>query len=142
MSTGPAERLAEALRAEHAAIYAYGVIGARLDEPMRPLAVEAESAHRLRRDALILRLSALRAPVPPAEAGYALPAPVPDRAAALQLMILVEERCAGIWRQALPEVTGDERLIAVDALIDCAVRATRARTIAGVKPATVPFPGR
>jgi hypothetical protein len=137
-----AERLADALRAEHAAIYAYGVLGARLDEPTRPLAVEAESAHRHRRDALMLRLNALRTPVPPAEAAYALPAPVPDRAAALQLMITVEERCAGIWRQALPEVTGDDRRLAVDALIDCAVRATRARTVAGVKPAIVPFPGR
>jgi hypothetical protein len=137
-----AERLADALRAEHAAIYAYGVLGARLDPAMVPLAVEAESAHRLRRDGLMLRLSALRAPVPPAEPGYALAAPVPDRTAALQLMITVEERCAGIWRQALPEVAGDDRQMAVDALIDCAVRATKARTVTGVKPATVPFPGR
>jgi hypothetical protein len=137
-----AERLADALRGEHAAIYAYGVLGARLENATVPVAEAAEAAHRARRDALMLRLAALRAPVPPAEPAYALPVPVPDRAAALQLMILVEERCAGIWRQALPEVTGDERQLAVDALIDCAVRATRARTIAGVKPATVPFPGR
>jgi hypothetical protein len=137
-----AERLAEALRAEHAAIYAYGVLGAHLDEPTRALAVESESAHRLRRDALLVRLNALGAPAPPAEPAYALPAPVPDRAAALHLMIVVEERCAAIWRQALPEVTDDDRQLAVDALTDCAVRATRARTAAGVKPATVPFPGR
>jgi hypothetical protein len=135
-----AERLADALRAEHAVIYAYGVLGARLDNPT--LATEAESAHRLRRDALILRLTALQAPVPPAEPAYALPAPVTDRATALRLMITVEERCAGIWRQALSAVTGDDRQVAVDALMDSAVRAAKARKAAGVKPATVPFPGR
>jgi hypothetical protein len=90
----------------------------------------------------MLRLSALRVAVPPAEPAYALPAPVPDRVAALRLMITVEERCAAIWRQVLPEVTGDDRQLAVDGLIDCAVRATKARTVAGVKPATLPFPGR
>jgi hypothetical protein len=137
-----AARLADALRAEHAAIYAYGVLGARLDSATVKLATEAEAAHRLRRDALMLRLSALRAQVPPAEAAYALPAPVPDRAGALRLMIIVEERCAAFWRQALPEVTDGDRQLAVDALIDCAVRATTARTVAGVRPATVPFPGR
>jgi hypothetical protein len=137
-----AARLADALRAEHAAIYAYGVLGARLDSTTVRLATEAEAAHRLRRDALMLRLNALRAQVPPAEPAYALPAPVADRAGALRLMITVEERCAAIWRQTLPEVTGGDRQLAADALIDCTVRATKARTVAGVRPATVPFPGR
>ncbi|GAA1812494.1 DUF4439 domain-containing protein [Planosporangium flavigriseum] len=137
-----AERLADALRAEHAAIYAYGVLGARLDGQTVSAAQTAEAAHRARRDAVMVRLAALRAPAPPAEPAYALPAPVPDQAAALRLMVGVEERCAGIWRQALPEVTGDDRQLAVDALIDCAVRATKARTVAGVRPPTVPFPGR
>ncbi|GII20607.1 ferritin-like domain-containing protein [Planosporangium mesophilum] len=134
--------LTDALRAEHAAIFAYGTLGARLDGATVAVAEVAEAAHRARRDALILRLNALQASAPPAEPAYALPAPVADRAAALQLMITVEERCAAIWRQALPTVTGDDRRLAVDALVDCAVRATKARTLAGVKPATVPFPGR
>nr|WP_240942013.1 ferritin-like domain-containing protein [Planosporangium thailandense] len=130
------------MRAEHAAIYAYGVLGARLDAATLPVATAAEAAHRQRRDALILRLNALHATAPPAEPAYALPAPVTDRASALTLMIGVEERCAGVWGQALAAVSGDDRQLAVDALTDCAVRATRARTLAGVTPATVPFPGR
>jgi Domain of unknown function (DUF4439) len=137
-----AERLADALRAEHAAIYAYGVLGARLDAATVPFAVRAETAHRMRREALTLRLAALAAAAPPAEPAYALPSPVTDQASALRLAITVEERCAGIWRQALPDVTGDDRALAVDALTDCATRATRARLIAGVRPATVPLPGR
>jgi hypothetical protein len=91
---------------------------------------------------LVARLEALGATAPVAEPAYALPAPVNDRGAALSLAITVEERCAGVWRQALPEVTGDDRALAVDALTDCAVRATKARVAAGVTPATVPFPGR
>jgi hypothetical protein len=135
-------RLADALRGEHAAIYAYGVLGAHLDAATVPLAVLAESAHRARRDALMLRLTTEDATPPPAEPAYALPAPVTDQASALRLAISVEERCAGLWRQALADVTGDDRALAVDALTDCAVRATRARAAAGVQPATVPFPGQ
>jgi Domain of unknown function (DUF4439) len=140
MST--ADRLADAVRAEHAAIYAYGVLGAHLDPATVPLAVQAEATHRARRDALVLRLGALKAAVPPAEPAYALPAPVPDQPAALRLAITVEERCAAVWARVLPEATGDDRAFAADALTDCAVRAARARKAAGVTPATVPFPGR
>jgi hypothetical protein len=136
------QALADALRAEHAAIYAYGVLGPHLDGATMPFAVEAEAAHRRRRDALIVRLTSLHATAPAAEPAYAVPAAVTDQASALRLAITVEERCAGPWRAALPDLTGDDRALAADALIDCAVRATRARDIAGVRPATVPFPGR
>jgi len=40
------------LVAEHAAIFGYGPIGARLDASTVPLALQAEAAHRGRRDAL------------------------------------------------------------------------------------------
>ncbi len=141
MSSTGTERLADALRGEHAAIYAYGVLGAHLDAATVQLAVLAESAHRARRDALMQRLTGKDATAPPAEPAYALPAPVTDQASALRLAITIEERCAGLWRQALPDVTGDDRALAVDALTDCAVRATTARSAAGVQPTTVPFPG-
>jgi hypothetical protein len=137
-----AESLADALRAEHAAIYAYGVLGSHLDGVTVPFAVEAEAAHRRRRDILILRLTGLNATAPAAEPAYAVPTGVTDRLSALRLAITVEERCAAQWRAALADVTGDDRALAADALIDCAVRATRARKLAGVRPATVPFPGR
>jgi hypothetical protein len=136
------DRLADALRGEHAAIYAYGVLGARLDGATVPFAAQAESAHRARRDALMLRLGTPGTPAPPAEPAYALPAPVTDQAGALRLAITIEERCAALWRQALPDTGGDDRAMAVDALTDCAVRATKARTLAGIHPAVVPFPGR
>jgi hypothetical protein len=135
------DHLADALRGEHAAIYAYGVLGAHLDGTTVPFAARAESAHRARRDALMLRLGGPSGSAPPAEPAYALPAPVTDQASALRLAITVEERCAALWRQALPDVSGDDRAMAVDALTDCAVQATKARTLAGVQPTTTPFPG-
>jgi hypothetical protein len=141
-SGGPAQALADALTAEYAAIWAYGVIGVRLADDARRAARSAEAAHRSRRDALILQLSGNGGPVPADRAGYALPYPVTDRSSAVQLAVEVEERTAGHWRAALPHTTGADRNRALAALTDCALRATRWRRVAGVSPITVPFPGR
>lgn len=135
------ERLAAALAAEHAAIFGYGAVGARLDASTVGLAQQAEAAHRSRRDALVMRLTGRGAPAPAAEPAYTVPA-LADQAAALRLAVTIEERTAALWRAALLETAGDDRRIAVDALTDSAVRAVRFRRAAGVSPATVPFPGR
>jgi hypothetical protein len=136
------ERLAEALVAEHAAIFGYGPVGAHLDAATVPLAHQAEAAHRSRRDAVAMRLLARGASAPVAEPAYALPALVNDQTSALRLAILIEERTAAVWRAALLDTASVDRRIAVDALVDCAIRATRLRRAAGITPATVAFPGR
>jgi hypothetical protein len=135
------EALTAALAGEHAAIYAYGPIGARLDRSTAAHGRAAEAAHRNRRDALLLRLARDGVSPSPAPPAYALPFPVVDRAGALRLAVLVEERTAGLWRAAVRDTTGTDRRTALDALTDCAVRATRFRRAAGVSPVTVPFPG-
>ncbi|MCW3813450.1 ferritin-like domain-containing protein [Micromonospora sp. DR5-3] len=140
--TGPAQALADALTAEYAAIWAYGVIGVHLADAARSAARAAEAAHRSRRDALILQLSEGGGQVPADQAGYALPYPVTDKASALKLAVAIEERTAGHWRATLPHTSGADRNRALAALSDCAVRATRWRRSAGVTPVTVPFPGR
>ncbi|MBX7268426.1 ferritin-like domain-containing protein [Micromonospora sp. Llam7] len=140
--TAPAEALAGALTAEYAAIWAYGPIGVRLSGAERKAAAEAEAAHRSRRDALVVHLSAAGGGVPPDRPGYALPFPVTDRASALRLAVQVEERTAAFWRAALPASTGADRDRALAALVEYAVRATRWRRSAGTTPITVPFPGR
>lgn len=142
MTMPGAERLMDALRAERAAVYGYGVLGARLDGPTAPLATAAEQAHRGRRDALVDRLSEAGVSPPPAAPAYALPKQVTDRDSALRLAVTIEERTATAWRLALAEVSRELRQLALDALVDCAVRATRLRLAAGVRPATTPFPGR
>jgi hypothetical protein len=136
------EALGGALAAEHAAIFAYGPIGIRLSGAAAADARAAEAAHRTRRDNLQMRLVASGATPAPGEASYTLPYPVIDKASALQLATEIEERAAAVWRAALPHTTDADRVMAVAALTDCAVRATRWRRTAGVSPATVPFPGR
>lgn len=134
--------LLEALAAEHAAIFAYGVIGAKLDDELAETAQEAEDAHRARRDTLLLTLTAGGADPPAAEASYALPFPVSEATDALRLAVLVEERVAAVWQAALRAGDGVTRAQALDALVDAAVRATVWREAASITPATVPFPGR
>jgi Domain of unknown function (DUF4439) len=139
--TGPTDALAAALAAEHAAIFGYGVVGARLDAATQVAARDAETAHRNRRDALLLMLTAASARPPAAAPAYALPFPVPDRDSAVKLAIALEEGTARAWRQAVGATSGDERKLALDALTDCAVRATRWKTAAGLSPTIVAFPG-
>jgi hypothetical protein len=134
--------LAAALTAEYAAIFAYGPIGVRLTGAARKEARAAETAHRGRRDELVLLLASGGGEVPADQAGYALPFPVTDRPSALRLAVEVEERTAAFWRAALPATAGAERARVLAALTDCALRATRWRRSAGVIPLTVPFPGR
>ena len=139
--TADDDRFAAALEAEHAAIFGYGAVGGHAAGDVG-LAQAAELAHRGRRDALIVRLSSKGVAVPPAQAVYSLPFPVTDLASALRLAVVLEERCAAIWRLALPDTTGDERKLALDALVDCATRAAAFKRASSTTPVTVPFPGR
>ncbi|HET8658298.1 MAG TPA: ferritin-like domain-containing protein [Micromonosporaceae bacterium] len=132
--------LVDALAAEHAAIFGYGVAGAQLAGAAQEAARQAEAAHRTRRDVLLVRLAADGASAPPAEPAYALPFPVTGAVAAARLGVHIEERAAAVWRRAVAGTTGPTRRLALDALVDCAVRATRWRKLAGVSPATVALP--
>lgn len=133
--------LAAALTAEHAAIYAYGPIGAQLHDEEAEAARAAERSHRARRDGLLLTLTERGVEVPATEAAYELPFPLTGEDDARQLAILVEERVAAVWRAVLPQVAAGDRATALDALVDAAVRAASWRVAAGVEPATTAFPG-
>jgi ferritin-like protein len=136
------EELTGALAAEEAAIYAYGLIGVHLASAEQDRARTAEQQHRVRRDELVDRLDELRASTGPAPAGYRLPFEVTDRATALKLAVHVEDGVAQAWRVVLPVTEGTERIDALSALTESAVRATRWRRLAEVTPLTLPFPGR
>jgi hypothetical protein len=137
------QRLLAALRAEHAAIFAYGPIGAKLEPPaLADIAYDGEAAHRARRDALVNLLTDREVTPTPAEPVYTLPFAVPDRAAALRLALVVEQRVAATWLAALPETKNEDRQLALSALIDAATRTARVNRMMGNQPATVPFPGR
>lgn len=137
-----ADALQRALAADHAALWALGLVTAFLPAELAAAVAEAATAHQARRDA-VDRLLRDRGAVPAApEAAYAAPAPVTDQASALALLVTAESDVAAAWRSAL-ERTDDTavRALALDALVDAAVRATRWRRAAGATPLTVPFPG-
>ncbi len=144
----PVDALQGALAAEHAAIWAYGVVAAFVPGALDGQLEEAASAHQARRDAIErVLIDAGALPVPP-EPGYLTPQPVTDAASALRLAITAETDAAAAWRSVV-ELSPVERSAAdpglrgaaLDALTEAAVRATRWRATASVSPLTVPFPG-
>lgn len=143
MSAGSAAAsLGAALAGEHAAVYAYGIIGVNLPDSLAADARTAEAAHRNRRDALIVQLASLGTPGPPGAAGYALPFAVNNRASAIKLAAEIEDKTAALWRAALADTDGNQRRSALNALVDSANRATAWRTAGAMTPLTTPFPGR
>lgn len=136
------QALGAALAAEHAAVYAYGLVAAFAPDERALVVAEATDVHRTRRNSVTDLLVAAGAPAPPAEAGYVVPLPVSDASSAGQLAVLVETGCARAWRSVLERSEpGELRGVAVAALTDCAVRVTRWRMALGQSPATTTFPG-
>jgi hypothetical protein len=132
------EVLAGLLEAEHAAIYAYGVLGARLDDATRRLALSAHDAHRAARDDLQRLLTSRGRDLP-------VPAPAYDvtvatRAQAVALAVRLEDDLAGRWHDLVADPGLRPR--AVQGLSDSAVRAALWRRKAGPRPWTQAFPGQ
>ena len=132
--------LATLLAAEHAAVYGYGVLGGRLDETDRRMALGAFDSHRARRDQLTSLLrEAGEAPQGPLPA-YDVSASTPQQA--LGLAVRLEDGLAVRWRDLMGG-TDDRalRMLALAGLQETAVRAAQWRVRARITPATVPFPG-
>jgi hypothetical protein len=133
-----AEVLGELLAAEHAAVYAYGVLGAHLDPHRRVAAVAAYDAHRLLRDSLLSRLRARGVATPAAALAYTMPTGSP-----VQQAISIETGISVLWHDLVAVTDSrDLRALAVRALSDAAVRATGWRETTGVAPLTTPWPGQ
>ncbi len=128
------------LEAEHAAVYAYGVLGGRLDEDPRRGARAAFDNHRARRDQLAALLRAGGAAAPVALPSYDVTVATPQQA--YGLAVRLEEGLALRWRD-LVVGTDDAmlRALAVAGLQETAVRAAQWRLLAGRSPVTVALPG-
>jgi hypothetical protein len=138
-----ADRLQVALAAEHAAIYAYGVIGSHLTGAELGLARAGDRAHRDLRDTVADLVSSAGATPAAAAAAYRLPKPVTDRTGALALAVEIETRVAAVWRSTLGVSPDVNRATALEALIDAAVRAAEWREAASPNATpTVAWPGR
>lgn len=128
------------LEAEHAAVYGYGVLGARLPDEPRALARSAYDSHRARRDQLVARLVERGGDPEPPPPAYDVAVVSSDQA--LALAVQLEEGLAVRWRD-LVAGTDDRQLreLALAGLRECALRAAQWRKASGVAPATVALPG-
>ena len=121
----PLEALQQVLAGEHAAVYGYGVVGARLaGGPYERAAVSGWDAHRARRAAVSALVSAAGGQPVPAAAGYELGGPVNDPDQARALAAQVEQRAAATYADLVGAVNGAVRSSAAGWLVDAAVRAT------------------
>ncbi|MGW2254491.1 ferritin-like domain-containing protein [Kitasatospora sp. NPDC001660] len=113
-----------ALNAEHAAVYGYGVVGAKLPEDQqRADARTAYAAHQARRDAWQRLLTGAGATPGAAAAGYQLPFPVTDAPSATRLAAHIETRLTTIYADLVAAVPSQHRTTAADALRETALRA-------------------
>lgn len=134
---------AQALAAEHGAIFAYGVAGA-FAAPEHANQITADlAAHRAQRDATIDLLSGTDVPPPVAEAGYVLPFPVVDSVTATQLAAQIEADTTVAWRAVVEHAESPEgRRRGLDALTEAATREALWRIVIGADPTTHAFPGQ
>ena len=144
LSKNTAEALRNALGAEHAALWVYGLAGAFLGEPRtRSAADDATAGHRDRRDAAERALRDANLTPPPGEPAYQLPKQVNDQNSAIRMLITAEEDCQVGWRAVL-ENTEDAALrrTALEGLTTASTRSARWRLTIGERPAVTAFPGR
>jgi uncharacterized protein DUF4439 len=131
-----------ALGAEHAAVWCYGLAQAFLNSDLDRQAQEGLTAHRARRDTTIRVLTDSDVQPVPAEPAYRLPAPVTDQASATRLLVTAESDAAAAWRSVLEHCDDPAlRKMALDALVEAAVRGARWSARLGTKPVVPPFPG-
>lgn len=135
----PDALLTAVLNAVHAAIYGYGLLGARLPTEQQRLAREAGDVLRADRDVLAGLLRQAGQPVPGPLPAYDLT--LTDELAAQRLATGLEEGLALRWVDLVAGTDDpDLRTTATQAVGRSAVRAARWRAIRGLTP-SVRFPG-
>ncbi|MPZ66093.1 MAG: DUF4439 domain-containing protein [Pseudonocardiaceae bacterium] len=135
--------LQAALAAEHAAVWAYGLIAAYLPVERAEAVADAVATHRARRDATERLLTDAGVGPVTAEPAYRVPEPVDGPADAQRLAVTAETDTAQTWRSAIERSSLRQvRAAALEALTGAAVRAARWRAAAGDETVTVPFPGK
>ncbi len=134
-----------ALAAEHAAIWAYGLVSAFLPAAVGTDVAAAALAHRERRDAVVALLEDAGVPAPPAAAAYRTPAPVTDTPSAAALAVVAEGDVAAAWRAVCERTEaadgGTLRTLGLDAMVAAATIGVRWRRLAGTEPVVPVFPG-
>jgi hypothetical protein len=135
------DALQAAMAAEHAALWAYGLVAAYAPDAANTVTDMLTSHQNIRDVTANLLVQAGATPVGPAPA-YATPEPVTDPKSAMALALVIEGDCAAAWRSVIGH-TDDSTLrgTALSALTDSAMRMVTWRKLAKAKVLTVPFPG-
>ena len=122
----PVTALQHALSAEHAALHVYGTLGARTSVSATPDLFTAVSAgyaaHRAHRDQLTARVRDRGAEPEAAEPAYELPAPLETPEQVTRAALGVERSCTATYAWLVGQTSGADRLFAVSALTNTAVR--------------------
>ncbi|MFD0905853.1 ferritin-like domain-containing protein [Actinomadura sediminis] len=130
--------LQDALAAEHAAVYGYGVLGGRLTGDLRATAKRMWEGHRSRRDALLSIMTADPVAAAPA---YELPVRATDARGAARLAAALEDGVVPPYVALAGASSPDLRVFAADGALRAAGRAARWRARAGTAAPADAFPG-
>jgi hypothetical protein len=122
----PLEAIQAALAGEHAAVYVYGVVGARVSFSAEPdlwnKVRAAYTIHRGRRDQLVAMVRAEDADPVVAEVSYDLPNPARTVAQLTQVALELEQRCTAVYADMVGSTALANRQWALEAISDAAVR--------------------
>lgn len=129
------DALQEALAAENAAVYGYGVAGAHLTGPHEVAAQRDWVGHETTRDTLTAMLAAGGSRPAPAAPAYSLPLRVSDPRSAAELAARLEDGVCGAFLGLVGLTDPALRLLGTRELQAAALRA------AWWRGATVAFPG-
>ena len=125
------DALQDALAAEHAAVYVFGVLGAQTSEVEQSTLFDnlltAYEQHRSARDALVARIRKLGVQPVAAAPAYELPNGVSTPAQVVRAALVTERRTTQTYGTLVAQTVGDDRSLAVDALDESAVRQLRFR---------------
>ncbi|WP_336211206.1 ferritin-like domain-containing protein [Nonomuraea sp. LPB2021202275-12-8] len=136
IDAGDVDKLRKALAAEHAAVFAYGLIGARTTGPLRARITGAFDAHRDRRDELRELITARGGKPSEPEPSYALPFVPSTAQAASRLAAHVESGITAAYLELVAAAGAELREYAAVAMQEAATRSYSFR------PAiTTAFPG-
>lgn len=120
------DALQTTLAAEHAAVFAYGVLGGRTSRSATPELFDAVSAayaaHRARRDHLVREIAALGEQPVAAEAAYDVPQPLQTPRQVERAALDLERSCATTYAYLVASTADRRRRWAIEALNETAVR--------------------
>lgn len=136
----PIEALQATLAGEHAALYCYGVIGARTSASAHPdlydAMLDSFRRHRRRRDQLTSMITRRGAEPVAAEVSYEVPWNLTNPSELNNAALQVERRIARTYGQLVESTAGAERRWALVALDDAAVRQVEFRGTPEMFPGT------